>query len=74
LFTGLGINNILSKAQFWVTFVGVNLTFFPQHFLGLAGIARRYSDYPDCFYSWNKISSLGRYITLVGVALFMLLV
>lgn len=74
LFTGLGINNILSKAQFWVTFVGVNLTFFPQHFLGLAGIPRRYSDYPDCFYSWNKISSLGRYITLVGVALFMLLV
>lgn len=46
---GLVINPYLLKGQFWVIFIGVNLTFFPQHFLGLNGIPRRYCDYPDCF-------------------------
>merc|ERR1719308_765558 len=50
MITGLSINPILLKAQFLVIFVGVNMTFFPMHFLGLAGIPRRYSDYPDRFF------------------------
>lgn len=74
LFSGLGLHNLLRKVQFWLVFIGVNLTFFPQHFLGLAGMPRRYSDYPDCFIAWNKVSSLGRYITLTGIALFIFIV
>lgn len=49
LFTGLGMNPVWSKAQFFGMFLGVNITFFPQHFLGLSGIPRRYIDYADTF-------------------------
>src|SRR6185437_3194058 len=70
---GILYNERLANIHFWLTFVGVNVIFFPQHFLGLSGMPRRYIDYPDAFAFWNRISSVGYYITFVGLLVFLYL-
>ena len=69
--TGRMLDERLGRVHFWLTFIGVNITFFPQHFLGLAGMPRRYIDYPDAFAGWNMVSSYGSYIAGVGVLVFL---
>ncbi len=68
--TGYEYNKPLGAWHFWITFIGVNVTFFPMHFLGLAGMPRRYIDYPDAYAGWNMVASLGSYLTAAGVLLF----
>jgi cytochrome c oxidase subunit I len=68
---GIMYNEALGNLHFWITFVGVNVVFFPQHFLGLSGMPRRYIDYPDAYAFWNRVSSVGYYITFAGLLLFL---
>jgi cytochrome c oxidase subunit 1 len=69
--TGYMYNEFIGKTHFWLTFIGVNLVFFPQHFLGLNGMPRRIADYPDAFAGWNFVASIGSYISFAGLLVFL---
>ncbi len=68
--SGYRYNGFLGGLHFWITFIGVNTIFFPQHFLGLQGMPRRYIDYAEGFSFWNKISTYGYFITAIGLLVF----
>ena len=68
--TGVGYSEILGQVHFWVFFIGVNITFFPMHFLGLAGMPRRVPDYPDAYAGWNAVASFGSYISAISTVFF----
>ncbi len=72
--TGREFPEWAGKVHFWTTFIGVNLTFFPQHFLGAAGMPRRYIDYPDAYAGWNMVSSFGSYISFLSTLFFVVMI
>ncbi len=72
--SGYRYNEFMGKAHFWMFFIGTNLTFFPQHFLGLAGMPRRIPDYPDAYAGFNYWSSIGSYIGGISVLWFLAMV
>ncbi len=68
--TGLQYPETLGQIHFWLFFLGVNITFFPMHFLGLAGMPRRIPDYPDAYAGWNLIASYGSYVSVASALFF----
>ena len=68
--TGLYYNNVLSKIQFWLFFIGANVTFLPMHFLGMNGMPRRIPDYPDAFAGFNAICSFGAVLSIISLLFF----
>jgi cytochrome c oxidase subunit 1 len=68
--TGNKYSEVLGKIHFWTTFIGVNLCFFPMHFLGLAGMPRRIPDFPDSYSQWNNVATLGSFITTASTLFF----
>jgi len=72
--TGKAYSEYLGQLHFWTTFIGVNVTFFPMHFLGLAGMPRRIPDYPDAFQLWNSVATFGSYITTFSMVVFLLVI
>jgi cytochrome c oxidase, subunit I len=72
--SGLQYPEVLGQIHFWIFFIGVNLTFFPMHFLGLAGMPRRIPDYPDAFAGWNAVASFGSYVSAFSALLFFYIV
>jgi cytochrome c oxidase subunit 1 len=72
--TGLKYPEVLGQIHFWLFFIGVNLTFFPMHFLGLAGMPRRIPDYPDAYSGWNSLVTYGSYISIISSVLFFYIV
>lgn len=68
------LNEANGTVHFWITFLGVNLTFFPMHFLGLAGMPRRIPDYPDAYYQFNNVATWGSLITVAGIVWFFVVI
>lgn len=72
--SGYQYPEVLGQIHFWLTFIGVNITFFPMHFLGLAGMPRRIPDYPDAYAAWNYLASFGSYFTTAGIVVFFIVI
>ena len=71
--TGVEYSEVLAQIHFWVFFFGVNITFFPMHWLGVAGMPRRVPDFPDAFYTFNKLASWGSEISAFSLIIFLVL-
>jgi len=74
LFSGIELNETIAKYQFWIIFTGVNVTFFPQHYLGLNGMPRRYFEFEGTYYFWRQVSRKGSMITLARIAMFIYII
>ena len=67
-------SELLGQTHFWLTFIGANLTFFPMHFLGLSGMPRRIPNYPEIYLNWNIVSTLGAFISIFGLVIFIIVI